>query len=86
MRRGHTKARLPAAIAPLLAAGLLAGWATAATNGPTLGLTRHVIWTLSERGAKTELIRHLESPPELIVLGGSRALRFSRATSAAAPA
>ncbi len=34
------------------------------------------LWTLSVRGIKSDLIMHMKSPPGLLVLGGSRALRF----------
>jgi hypothetical protein len=34
------------------------------------------LWTLSDRGIKTDLIMDMKAPPELLVLGGSRALRF----------
>ena len=44
------------------------------TPGPSSNL-----WTLSDRGIKTELIRRMKTPPALVVLGGSRALRFQPA-------
>jgi hypothetical protein len=34
------------------------------------------LWTLSDRGIKSDLIMHMPSSPQLLVLGGSRALRF----------
>ena len=34
------------------------------------------LWTLSDRGIKSELIMRMKTPPALVVLGGSRALRF----------
>ena len=37
------------------------------------------LWTLSDRGIKSDLIMHMKSPPQLLVLGGSRALRFEPA-------
>lgn len=68
---------LPVAVALLLTAGVLAGCVSSATTVPSSAAKAGTpIWTLSERGAKTDLIRRLDSPPDLIVLGGSRALRF----------
>jgi hypothetical protein len=34
------------------------------------------LWTLSDRGIKAQLILQMKRPPQLVVLGGSRALRF----------
>lgn len=50
--------------------GLAAGRASAGSQPKTPS------WTLSDRGLKTQLIMQLASPPALVVLGGSRALRF----------
>ena len=45
------------------------------------------LWTLSDRGIKSDLIVHMKSPPGLLVLGGSRALRFrTRLYQAGSPA
>ncbi len=54
------------------AAGRAAGKA-AANAAPRPGSD---LWTLSDRGIKTELIMRMKTPPALVVLGGSRALRF----------
>jgi hypothetical protein len=37
------------------------------------------LWTLSDRGIKTQLIMAMKRPPQLVVLGGSLALRFQPA-------
>lgn len=37
------------------------------------------LWTLSDRGIKTDLILHMKQAPELLVIGGSRALRVDPA-------
>lgn len=34
------------------------------------------LWTLSDRGIKTALIMRLEKAPDVVIVGGSRALRF----------
>jgi hypothetical protein len=48
------------------------GAATRRTNAPHSA----ALWTLSDRGIKTQLIMQMERPPQLVLLGGSRALRF----------
>jgi len=75
-------------VAPLLAAGVavavvlvVAGCAAPARAPRTVQRGRapepsRPLWTLSDRGIKTDLIMRMTSPPELLVLGGSRALRF----------
>jgi hypothetical protein len=52
--------------------------AKAAVKAPVKAISRPStpLWTLSDRGIKTELIMRLKAPPALVVLGGSRALRF----------
>jgi hypothetical protein len=49
-----------------------------AVGGPRSDV-RGPLWLLSDRGLKTELIANLQSPPKVVVLGGSRALRFNPA-------
>jgi len=78
--RGRTVAYLLAvgAAAVLLAA---AGCAAPARAPRTVQRRRpsepsRPLWTLSDRGIKTDLIMDMKAPPELLVLGGSRALRF----------
>jgi hypothetical protein len=72
---------LAIAAAVFLSTGALAGCADRTTGPPSGvggGSTKPGApeWTLSERGAKTMLALKLRSAPGLIVLGGSRALRF----------
>jgi hypothetical protein len=69
-----------------LAAILVAGMAVACNSRPATGQTSSRVdaasqpgtslWTLSDGGIKTALIMRLKVPPALVVLGGSRALRF----------
>jgi hypothetical protein len=52
--------------------------ARSASVGPTAS-TNAAYWTLSDRGIKSELIVDLKRAPQLLVIGGSRALRFDPA-------
>lgn len=67
------------AVLVVLVAGTTAGCSGHPTANRTNGAAsqrRTPLWTLSDVGLKTQLIRQLKSPPALVVLGGSRALRF----------
>lgn len=67
-----------------LALLVIAGTAAACAARPAIRPTpRHsaaprssALWTLSDRGIKTQLIMQMKRAPQLVVLGGSRALRF----------
>jgi hypothetical protein len=76
--------RLPAHLAALLCFGVavlaVVGWTTLDHGGPALSAaTRARLDGASDRGRKTDLIERLDSPPEVVILGGSRALRFDPA-------
>jgi hypothetical protein len=81
MRRSHRRLATVVAASLLLTLFGFAG-CSRATGSPSgepaaaAGRSGSSLWTLTERGAKTELILKLKSPPDVIVLGGSRALRF----------
>ncbi len=80
--RARRNGRILAALAALaLIAGAGAGCAgrpaprpSSRRSGPRP--SGAALWTLSDRGIKTQLIMAMKRPPQLVVLGGSRALRF----------
>ena len=79
--RGRRVAKL-LAMGVAIAAVLVAASCATPARAPRTSQRRRApaeptgLWTLSDRGIKTDLIMHMKSPPELLVLGGSRALRF----------
>jgi hypothetical protein len=80
-RGGLGRPALTALALAVVIAGVAAGCAGRQATRPTAhrgGASRAsvALWTLSDRGIKTQLIMQMKRPPQLIVLGGSRALRF----------
>lgn len=57
----------------------LAGWAALGRGHSTPSVVSARFDIASDRMQKTDLIQRLASPPEVVILGGSRALRFDPA-------
>ncbi len=67
------------AVAAVIIAAAVGGCGASLVSVRSAASPSAAYWTLSDRGIKSGLILKMKRPPQLLVIGGSRALRFDPA-------